>query len=499
METILQLGGHRLPARLPGEPRVTDGGLIIPAGDVQILHPFGATNFYRHGWNSYSPTSWWPLGGDPLRIPEESRRLTADDIDNDSPWRHGGSAVGAIDGPDGNVLLLGGLGLDVPRVEADGRMLAGHLETGDADWFLAYGPEEQVFRRYADLLGERLGHRTPSAGNVWCSWYSFFEDITEPLIHKVLEDLRGYPFDVVQLDDGWERCVGDWEANADFPSGMADMASRIRDHGFTPGLWLSPFIAPAQSEIYRTRPHLFLHDEHGDPKPAGFNWGNSYFALDTTLPETRDHLVDTFQKVRDWGYRYLKLDFMYAGALSGARHQDVPREEAYRDAVRLIREVAGEDTYLLGSGVPVIPSIGIFDGIRVSPDVAPYWDNSERSTDYSGAGARNAVIASLHRLWLRPLLEVDPDPVFFRTRYNLLDDDTKRLLVDLAHICGFRAVSDPVEWLDEPERRALTAFLTERPEVRRVDRYRFTIDGRDVDFEPYVNPTGRVSDRLLVK
>ncbi|WP_214106881.1 glycoside hydrolase family 36 protein [Acrocarpospora catenulata] len=499
METILQLGGHRLPARLPGEPRAAGDGLIIPAGDIQILHPFGETTFYRHGWNSYSPTSWWPLGGDPLRIPAESRRLTADDIDNDSPWRHGGSAVGALDGPDGNILLLGGLGLDVPRVEADGRVLAGHFEAAGADWFLAYGREEEVFAQYAALLGERLGRRTTTAGNVWCSWYSFFEDITEPLIHKVLDDLRGYPFDVVQLDDGWQRCVGDWAANADFPSGMADLASRIQERGFTPGLWLAPFIAPAQSQIYRTRPHLFLHDEHGQPKPAGFNWGDYYFTLDTTLPETRDHLTETFQQARDWGYRYLKLDFMYAGALSGARHQDIPREEAYRDAVRLIREVAGEDTYLLGSGVPIIPSIGVFDGIRVSPDVAPYWDNSERSTDYSGAGARNAVIASLHRLWLRPLLEVDPDPVFFRTRYNLLDGETKRLLTDLAHICGFRAVSDPVEWLDDPERRALAAFLTDRPEVRRVGRYRFTVDGREVDFTPYVNPDGRISDRLLVK
>ncbi|HEX8781328.1 MAG TPA: alpha-galactosidase, partial [Nocardioides sp.] len=275
--------------------------------------------------------------------------------------------------------------------------------------------------------------------------------------------------------------------------------ARIRDHGFTPGLWLSPFIAPARSEVFRTRPHLFLRDGDGAPKPAGHNWGGPYFALDTTLPEARDHLAGTFGKVRDWGYRYLKLDFAYAGALSGTRHQDVPREQVYRDAALLIREVVGDDTYLLGSGAPIIPSIGIFDGIRASPDVAPYWDNSERSDDYSGAGARNAVIASVHRLWLRPLLEVDPDPVFFRTRYNLLDDECKALLTDLAHICGFRAVSDPIEWLDEPERRALTAFLTERPRISRLGRYRFAVDGREVDFGPYVNPDGRVSDRLLVK
>ena len=127
---------------------------------------------------------------------------------------------------------------------------------------------------------------------------------------------------------------------------------------------------------------------------AGHNWGAPYYALDTTLPETVDHLVDLFRRVMAWGYDYLKLDFMYAGALAAARSRDVPREHAYRDAVAAIRGVVGDDTYLLGCGVPLIPSVGLFDGVRVGPDTAPYWYNRECADDYSRPGARNAVFTS---------------------------------------------------------------------------------------------------------
>ncbi|MFP3416582.1 hypothetical protein SB773_34665, partial [Bacillus sp. SIMBA_074] len=63
-------------------------------------------------------------------------------------------------GTDGNVLLVGALGLGSPRVGADGNVLWGRGEEDVADWFVAYGPETQVFADYADLVSERLGRRS---------------------------------------------------------------------------------------------------------------------------------------------------------------------------------------------------------------------------------------------------------------------------------------------------------------------------------------------------
>ena len=52
-----------------------------------------------------------------------------------------------------------------------------------------------------------------------------------------------------------------------------------------------------------------------------------FITFDTTHPEVQEHLRSVFARVVDWGFRYLKLDFLYAGALQGVRHNDLPREQ----------------------------------------------------------------------------------------------------------------------------------------------------------------------------
>jgi len=109
------------------------------------------------------------------------------------------------------------------------------------------------------------------------------------------------------------------------------------------------------------------------------------------------------------------------------------------------------------------------------------WTNYA-SDDPSDAMASNAVVNTLHRLWHAPLLEVDPDVVYFRSRLNLLTEAQMAWLQDLSAICGFKAVSDPPSWLSPGELERLTSYLVAQPTVVREDRYRFTLDGRTVDF-----------------
>lgn len=483
----LPLGGLGLPVRTAGLRGEAPFGHLLAPGSVAVLHPFDDGPFYRHGWNSWSPSGWRPLSGDPLRIANDPNRLlTADDAANDHPSVHAGSAVGALEAPGGDVLLLGALGLGTPRVGADRNTLWGRTEHDGGGWYLGFGPEEEVFAAYARLLAEHLGARDRRAGRVWSSWYSFYEDIDEDLVARTVRDLAGHPFDVVQLDDGWERRVGDWTANDRFPSGMAATARTIEGAGFRPGLWLAPLIALPGSDLARQRPDLLVQDDEGRPLPAGHNWGGPYHALDSTRPEALDHVLQAVRDAVREGFTYLKLDFLSAGAIPGRRAADLPREQVYRDAIRAIREAVGDDVYLLGCGAPMLPSAGILDGVRVGPDVGPFWDNAAQEGDPSGTGARNAILAAVHRAWLRPLYELDPDAVYLRSERNLLDPAQRRLLQDLAVILGFRSTSDPVAWLRPEERTALDAFLTAEVRVERTGRYRWTLDGRAVDFEPAV-------------
>jgi len=142
--------------------------------------------------------------------------------------------------------------------------------------------------------------------------------------------------------------------------------------------------------------------------------------------------------------------------------------------------------YLLGCGVPMIPSIGVFDGARVGPDVGPFWDNAERVGDPSGVGAWNSIVDSVNRVWLKDVYEVDPDAVYFRSARNLLDPVERRMLQDVAAILEFKSTSDPVVWLHESERAELRQYLTETPTVEQTGRFTFRLDGREVDLTDVV-------------
>ena len=487
MLTLLPLNDLQLAVQAESVEPIPQGALLR-GEHVTLLHPFGETLFYRHGWHSWSLSCWLPLS---KSMAAPLARNLWPQIDHPSlldEYPFTSSCVSALQAPEGKVLLLGALGLEA-RVKVSSETISGSYAApapADPEWFLAYGSELSVFKDYAYLLGQRLGVR--SAGQpprVWCSWYSLYREITEEIILGIIPGLDGLPFEVFQVDDGWQVSLGDWQPNEQFPSGMAALAGKIRSSGYTAGLWLAPFAVGPKSTIFQEHPEWLLRDERGEPAPAGHNWGDDFYGLDVTHPGVQKWLADLIRQVRVWGYDYLKLDFLYTAALPGVRYQKLSSELALRKGMEIIRHAAGEDAYILTCGVPILATLGLADGVRIGPDVAPLWDNGARSQilhDLSGPSTLNAIRTSLHRLWLRPLIQVDPDVAFFRTQYNLLSPGQKTLLQDLVQITGFHATSDLPAWLLPEERQALLSFLQAHPRLTQIDRYRFLLDERLVDF-----------------
>ncbi|RPI10068.1 MAG: hypothetical protein EHM63_03695, partial [Actinobacteria bacterium] len=241
---------------------------LVVAEQVSLPPPPAFSRFYQHGWQSWSETRWLDPRRAPVRNPIEERWPMVDDPAFARSGVHGGSGVGAIELGDDTVQLVGALGVG-GRVELHDGSLIGKYEADAGEWFVATGAEAEVFARYRDLLGDRLGTRPARGAKTWCSWYSFYASIDEQRLAGVLGDLRGLPFDVFQIDDGWQEAIGDWQANARFPSGMADLASRCRGHGFEPGLWIAPFLARANSELFTGNRSMFASDGGGEPLFAG--------------------------------------------------------------------------------------------------------------------------------------------------------------------------------------------------------------------------------------
>jgi alpha-galactosidase len=268
---------------------------------------------------------------------------------------------------------------------------------------------------------------------------------------------------------------------------MAALADKIKSTGRKAGVWLAPLIAVKSSKLFREHSNWFLRDQKGNLVSAGFNWGEQLYSLDTTRPDVQIWLSALMRQVHQWGFDYVKLDFLYGGALPGLRSKNVPREAAYREGLRVIREALGNNTFFLACGAPILPSLGLSDALRIGPDVAAEWENTRDSVllyNPTIPGTKNAIRTSVNRLWLSPLVQTDPDVAYFRARECRLTESQKTLLQDLALVCSFRATSDLPQWLTKNEREKLRVFLEARTEVLHSSRYVFRLDNRTVDFGP---------------
>ena len=350
---------------------------------------------------------------------------------------------------------------------------------------LAFWRSEQdtarMAARWAAMIGDAMRARVSAPyQRGWCSWYHYFDAITEDALLsnlRALKDMRTeYPIEVVQLDDGYQAALGDWDrTNAKFPSGLKRIAREIREAGFTAGLWTAPFLAARDSRLMRERPDWFIRDESGGPLPAGFNsnWTTDEdkfaYALDASNPAFATHLERLFETlVHDFGYDYLKLDFLFAAAAEGIRHDPgLTRAQTLRRGLEAIRRGAGEKTFILGCGCPLGPGIGIVDGMRIGPDVAPHWGTAA-GVEPGTAYAIDAIVARsfMHRrLWLN-----DPDCVMLRAKETRLSADERHALAwTVAASGGMLLISDDMRLLSEEEATLFRAVATIGAEFASTD------------------------------
>jgi alpha-galactosidase len=475
--------------------RIRSIGLVyrIDGGD-------GPVRVFRNGYQSWSPTTTGVLGvdADPsvradlefLQAVHHADQRRARPGELRSEWvtvlaDSSGSAPVLV-GFDGGDRHDGTLRL---RAEDDGTEVRAEAFLGDAS--VAAGERRQLHAvevarsaesgcsglldRWAAAAGARAGARTGAPFQVgWCSWYQYFHDVTEEDIRSNLALSGDWPFEVFQVDDGYQAAIGDWlDTNDRFPTGLAGLASAIRAAGRTPGLWLAPFLVAPDSVVARRHPDwIARHRVDGadaGPLRTWWNppWGGGedgfMYGLDTTHPEVVAHLEHVAAAVVDAGFPYLKLDFTFSPSVDGG-YADPGRTpaERVRAGFAAIRRGAGDAAFLLGCGVPLSNVVGLVDANRIGPDVAPLWaldPADEVVPGYLGiqpatahAFTNTLTRAFMHRrLWLN-----DPDCLMLRSTDTALGETAARTWAQAVGVSGGMAlVSDDLSLLDADARRLL--------------------------------------------
>ncbi len=394
----------------------------------------------------------------------------------------------------------------VLRADFGGKTVSREQEVCSDPLLIAFGRDgDGLVEAYTREVGERMEARVPhSVPSGWCSWYYYYTRVQERDVLSNLEVLaeqkERLPVTFVQLDDGYQTFVGDWlSTNRKFLGGLQNLASQIRAQGFVPGIWTAPFFVQRGSVIHRHHQDWLLHDADGKPVWMGYlpTWGvlnGHLYGLDPTHPEVLDYLAHVFSTLVEFGFEYFKIDFLFAGLKPGRRYD--PKKspvEAYRAALRHIRHVIG-DRFLLGCGAPLLPSIGIVDAMRISPDVKESWRDPIVGFLARGVGHPSAELALLNCVTRAHLHGVwwlnDPDCLLVREKNSALTLEEVQTLVSILSLTGgMLFLSDDLAQLSL-ERRAL-AELALPPRGAPARTLGVRVDARPSRFvRHYQGPTG---------
>ena len=337
--------------------------------------------------------------------------------------------------------------------------------------------------KYLEAVARENKVKVPAESPVgWCSWYHFYTNLSardiEANLTSIVNGQERLPIQLVQIDDGFETQVGDWFTfKPTFPQGVSPLAEKISKEGLIPGLWLAPFIVHTKSELIRNHPDWILRKANGRPVNAGYVWGVLGTGLDLTVPEALEYACSVVRTAaQDWGFPYLKLDFLYAAALDGKFHDPTQtRAQVLRKGMEALREAVGPDVTLLGCGAPLGSMLGLVEAMRIGPDVSGDWQpvfngikafiKNEPSYPCARNSIRNILTrANLHGHWWVN----DPDCLLIRPDTHLSLEEVKTLATAIGMTGGSLLLSDDLPKLP-PERihlaEVLLPVLGERAQV----------------------------------
>ncbi|MCY6483415.1 alpha-galactosidase [Clostridium aestuarii] len=245
--------------------------------------------------------------------------------------------------------------------------------------YMGYGSDKNSFKNYFSFFKNKK--ESADMGIGWTSLYNYYGDVTQDIVLENIENIKNknIPMDIIEIDDGYQTAVGDWlSINEKFPLGMNFISYKIKSAGYQPGIWVAPFICEKNSKIFKNHKEWLLKDKSGKPVAVGYNskWGGKFYALDFYNLKFRENLANIFYvMINIWGYKVVKLDFLYAAALIPRKGKT--RAGIMKDVIEFLNDIIGERAVILASGVPLSAAFGKVDFCRIGADTAAYWEDKK--------------------------------------------------------------------------------------------------------------------------
>jgi len=230
----------------------------------------------------------------------------------------------------------------------------------------------------------------------WWSWTAYYFGLSQTTALSnaewLSENLKDLGYDYFHIDAGYSYADGEYTtANAAlFPDGMRAFGHKVCGLGLKLAVWTAPFRVSQRAWVYQNHPEWLVHNAQGKPIQIGLVEGSRdpLYVLDATHPGAQEYIGETYRTMtREWGVRYIKLDFMDDTAIEGDRYQpNVTALQAERIGLQTIRDAVGPDVLLDKDGSPMLNTVGLTELGRTSTDTGHSFQGDKE--DETGIAAR---------------------------------------------------------------------------------------------------------------
>ena len=418
---------------------LTNGYMYYDAGDLVSLQWIGQREFQ----------SFWNVA---FYVPESRQTLIAGYLDNrdaegrilidynvQAAWNHGKAVIGLEARSLYNVVCV----LRPGATFSSGPVL-----------LLVSNDPFHALETYAEKTARLHNVKLNPVVNGWCSWFHTGPQSTEDdqlrNAEFIARHLKPFGMDTVQVDDGYQRARGDWEGNDRYPHGMKWLAGKLHGLGLKAGIWVAPCVIDADTAIAHQHSDWLVHDVEGNLQTLAS--GSGKYALDITHPGALRWVRDLFHTIaQDWGYDFIKLDFVEWSILAASRYYDptFSKAQAYRRLLSAIREAVGPDRHILDCG-PSNISLGLVDSVRIELDHATGWQQYAQDPNSAAPAAAKRYYFN-GRMWIN-----DADHVLLQ-RMSLAQGQAAASIIALSG--GTTISGDRLVELDGPRLDTLRRIL----------------------------------------
>ena len=332
----------------------------------------------------------------------------------------------------------------------------------------------------------KIGKLKDVTYNGWATWDYYGRVFTADDVNQNMDQLNKLPLktNLVQVDGGWWPERGDYTLVHDkIPGGIKAIGARVRAEGKMLGLHFDGFRGDAKSEICKTHPEYFLHDQDGKlfvktQESPDHKLEHTFF--DYSHPGARAYIASCIKNMKEnWGVSYFKIDFMCNGLddfIKGnnksisfkAYNSGITSVERFRLGMQAMRDAIGPDGYFLGCTAVFGPTIGFVDAMRTGNDINPI---------YESFGER--ALSNSSNFYLKSVFNLDPDYMVARAAADedasvsiedrksggTLTENEAKMWVDFVSMYGnIRLNSDNLTTL-RSERKAIITTGLKAPKI----------------------------------